>query len=70
MLDEYYDQIGSNYFVRSPTSNGWVHTDDLPPTITQDMIDDRIDRDWIIFCKEHPEDRRVQFAKRTGMRIM
>src|SRR5258708_2098847 len=55
-LDPYYDQIGANYYVRSPTSNGWVHTDDLPPAITQDMVRARIDRDWIAFCKSNPDD--------------
>jgi hypothetical protein len=43
--DHLYDQIGTNRFVRSPESDGWVHEGDLPPEKIKAMYD-RIRREF------------------------
>jgi hypothetical protein len=42
--EEPYDQIGTNRWVRSPQSNGWICEDDLPPEKFEAMYD-RIHRE-------------------------
>jgi len=42
--EEWYGQVSTNCFVRSSTSNGWIHECDLPAEKLK-ALDDRLDRD-------------------------
>src|SRR6516162_2349942 len=44
-LPEQMRQIGTNRFVRSPESNGWVHEGDLPEAAIKALYD-RIEREF------------------------
>jgi hypothetical protein len=48
-------QIGTNRYVRSPTSNGWINEEDLPVEKVRAMYD-RIKREFEAYCREHPND--------------
>ena len=48
-------QIGTNRYVRSPTSNGWINEEDLPVEKAHAMYV-RIRREFEIYCREHPDD--------------
>jgi hypothetical protein len=52
-------QIGTNRFVRSPESRGWVCEDDLPSEKVRVMYD-RIEREWQAYADAHLEDPRVR----------
>jgi hypothetical protein len=48
-----YVQIGTNRFVRSSTSNGWINEEDLPIEKARAMYD-RIHREWEAWAEAHP----------------
>ncbi len=55
-LPEQMQQIGTNRFVRSPESRGWVHEGDLP-TDKGNAMYDRIHCEWALFVaatEKHP----------------
>jgi hypothetical protein len=58
-LDEEMCQIGTNRWVRSPESKGWVNEQDLPPEMVGAMYE-RIHREYEAWVKEHPEDARKE----------
>jgi hypothetical protein len=58
-LPEEMQQVGTNRFVRSPQSNGWVNEGDLP-TASAEAMYDRIHREWEAYCRANPDDPRVQ----------
>ncbi len=52
-------QVGTNRFVRSPSSNGWVSEDDLPTEKCKAMYE-RIHREAEAYARAHPENKRFQ----------
>lgn len=56
-------QFGTNRFVRSPESRGWVHEGDLPSPKGGAMYD-RVHREWQAYCRANPDDPSVR-ARRT-----
>jgi hypothetical protein len=65
-------QIGTNRYVRSPTSNGWINEEDLPVEKFRAMYD-RIEREFEAYFREHPDDSRVQYVlsqRSTAMSTM
>lgn len=55
-------QVGTNRFVRSPASNGWINEGDLPAEKVRAMYD-RIDREWEAYADAHPDDPLVRFSR-------
>jgi hypothetical protein len=58
-------QIGTNRYVRSPTSNGWINEEDLPVEKVGAMYD-RIEREFEAYCREHPDDPYVVARRRSA----
>jgi len=50
-----YVQIGTNRWVRSPESNGWINEEDLPPEKVGAMYD-RIHREFDAWARANPDD--------------
>ncbi len=61
-LPEEAYQIGTNRFVRSSQSRGWVHEGDLPADKGRAMYA-RIEREWQAYACAHPEDPRVRWMQ-------
>ncbi len=53
-LPEEMQQVGTNRFVRSPESIGWVNEEDLPLAKVNAMYD-RIERERLTYARAHPE---------------
>jgi hypothetical protein len=58
-LPEELRQIGTNRFVRSPESRGWVWEGDLPAAKGHAMYA-RIEREREAYARSHPDDPRVR----------
>lgn len=58
-LPEEMKQVGTNRFVRSPDSGGWVWEGDLPDEKAKAMYD-RIHREWEEYVRTHPDDPHVR----------
>jgi hypothetical protein len=64
-----YVQVGTNRFVRSPESDGWVNEGDLPVEKVWAMYD-RIDREWEARAEAHPDDPGVRHVPSRTTRGM
>jgi hypothetical protein len=64
-LPEEMQQIGTNRFVRSPESRGWVWEGDLPMATAKAMYN-RIRREWEEYVRRHPDDPYVRANKQPA----
>jgi hypothetical protein len=58
-LPEEMQQVGTNRYVRSPDSSGWIHEGDLPIEKFRAMYD-RIDREFEEWAQANPDHPRAQ----------